>query len=59
MRPMKASELVKMLQNHITRKGDDVVFLYDDYCGSYKTFNALDTSHINNNFVITCVNEEE
>lgn len=58
--PLKASDLIKLLQKHIERNGDTNVMLYDDYDVSYKTINKTKISRdINKNFVIQCDHEKD
>lgn len=56
---MKISELIEILQRHIDLKGDDRVYVYDDYQGCYKTINK---SHVSAMFpdgiAIECEEEE-
>lgn len=57
--PILASELVKKLNAHIEKYGDDKVMIFDGYACSYKTFNEHQISKNMNRFVIECETEED
>jgi hypothetical protein len=59
MKPLKASDLIELLQGHIELYGDENVYIFDAYDMSYKTFNERRISRLHNNFVIECKYESE
>lgn len=55
MESIKASDLAKMLNEHIVKHGDGDVFIYDDYAKRYKTFNKSHISmEMDRRFTIDC-----
>lgn len=53
--PLKASELVKMLNAHIEKYGDENVLIYDDYAVVYRSISENDISRTHGDrFVIEC-----
>jgi hypothetical protein len=59
MKPLKASDLIELLQGHIELYGDENVYIFDSYDMSYKTFSERKISRLHNNFVIECECESE
>lgn len=56
--PIKASELVNMLNEHIKKYGDGNVMIYDDYSSVYKTISDNNISRTyGDRFVIECDEE--
>ncbi|MNP85930.1 hypothetical protein D3C76_1858820 [compost metagenome] len=53
--PIKASELVDMLNEHIQKYGDGHVMIYDDYSVVYKSIRKDEISRTHGDkFVIQC-----
>jgi hypothetical protein len=58
--PVKASELVAMLCDHIKEYGDGYVMIYDDYLAIYKTLRKREISRMTENrFVIECKDDSD